>query len=381
MSAPVLAAAELLGRLVAHDTTSAGSNRALIEEVAGYLAGHGVDATLVPSADGAKAGLIASIGPAVPGGVVLSGHTDVVPVSGQSWSSDPFQLTLRAGRLHGRGTADMKGFIAAVLALVPDLGRRRLRVPIHIALSYDEEIGCLGAAPLLEALLDAVPRPGLAIVGEPSDMKVANAHRGIAAFETTVIGRPGHSSAPGLGVNAIALAAECIAFLGRRAKAAARARTPEPTTLNVGRIEGGAAVNIIAATCRFEWDCRPAPGRDAAAVLAAFEGFAAGLVDMARPVAPEAAIVTRQLCDVPPLTPEPGSPAEALALALTGRNDCVSVPFASEAGLFRRAGIPAVIVGPGDVAQAHQPDEYVTIDQLEACTMFLSRLADWASEP
>ncbi len=382
---PHIAPIGLLRRLVAFDTTSAKSNLELIAFVDEFLDGHGIEAHVVPSEDGAKANLFASIGPNVPGGVVLSGHTDVVPVTGQRWTSDPFTLTERNGRLHGRGSADMKGFIAAALAMAPEFKARALAVPIHLAFSYDEEVGCLGAPRLLERLAALAPKPALAIVGEPSEMKVANSHRGIAAFETRVTGRPGHSSDPGAGVNAIAEAAECIAFLGRLGSefGAGRERgegmAPDWTTVNVGTIEGGTAVNIIAEHCRFRWECRPEAGTDADAVLARLRNFAeTEVLPRMRAVTPDAAIATEAGVTVPALAAEPDSPAETLALALTGHNHCVSVPFASEAGLFQRAGIPAVVCGPGSAAQAHQPDEFVTVDQIEACVAFMRRLADWA---
>ena len=214
---------------MAFDTTSAKSNLELIVFVDAFLDRHGIKAHVVPSEDGAKASLFATIGPDAPGGVVLSGHSDVVPVTGQRWTGDPFTLTERDGRLYGRGTADMKGFIAVALAMVPEFRARPLAVPIHLAFSHDEEVGCLGAPRLLERLTGAVPKPALAIVGEPTEMKVANRHRGIAVFNTAVTGRPGHSSDPGAGVNAIAEAAQCIAFLTRLGAEFAEGRKPAPT--------------------------------------------------------------------------------------------------------------------------------------------------------
>ena len=376
----------LLRRPVAFDTTSSKSNLKLIDFVADVLRGQGIEPHLVPSADGAKASLLATIGPKVPGGVVLSGHTDVVPVTDQAWTDDPFAVVERDGRLYGRGTDDMKSFIAVALAMVPEFRARTLKVPIHLAFSYDEEVGCLSAPELLERIVRVLPKPALAIIGEPSEMKVANAHRGITAFVTTVTGRPGHASAPDAGVNAIAFAAECAAHLGRVAGEFAAGRqpgdapVPEHTTLDVGRIEGGSAVNIIAAHCRFVWECRPAPGVEAAEVRSMLESFAeAELLPRMRKVAPEASIATEQTVAVPALAPKAGSPAEALALSLTGQNQCGSVPFASEAGMFQGAGIPAVVCGPGSPVQAHQPDEFVSLDQVDACTAFIRRLGGAAT--
>ena len=384
---------EMLARLVAFDTTSHLSNLALIEFVAGYLAGHGVAATLVHNEDRTKANLIATVGPAKPGGVVLSGHTDVVPVKGQAWDTDPFTMVRRDARLYGRGTADMKGFIACALAGVPGFLARPLTVPIHLAFSYDEEVGCLGARPLLERLVAEKPPPLLAIVGEPSGMKVANAHRGVTKFATTVTGRPGHSSDPAKGVNAIEYAALCVAFLGRLAAdmralpAPDRAGDFDPaySTINVGTIDGGQAVNIIAGACRFTWDCRAMPGTDGAEAKRRLDAYAAEeLLPRMRAagagadVDADVGIVTEETGSVPPFNPEPGSPAEALLLALTGQNACTTTPFGSEAGLFQQSGIPAVICGPGSVAQAHQPNEFVSVAQLDECAQLLGKVADWA---
>ena len=378
---------EMIRRLVAFDTTSERSNLELVAYVQDYLAGHGVTASLVPNPAGTKANLIATLGPDRPGGVVLSGHTDVVPVAGQAWDSDPFAVVARRDRLHGRGTADMKSFIAVALALVPEFLAAGLRVPIHLALSYDEEVGCLGAVPLLERLAEILPTPSAAIVGEPSAMRAVNAHRGIAAFATTVTGRPGHASATHRGVSAIAYAAECVAFLNRLAaelkdRGPAESDLDPPfTTVNVGRITGGSAVNVIAPTCRIEWEVRPMPGTDAEDVKARLDAFVEGeLLPTMRSVAPEAGITTEPTVSVPPFLPRPGSPAEALALALTGQNRCTTVPFASEAGLFQAAGIDAVICGPGSPDQAHRANEHVRVDDVAACAAFMRRLARWAAE-
>ena len=377
------AAIGLLGRLVAFDTVSARSNLALIEAVGDYLRSHGVQPIRVDCGD--KAGLFASIGPATPGGVVLSGHTDVVPVEGQSWSSDPFSLVERDGHLFGRGTADMKGFIAAVLAAVPLFAARALRLPIHLAFSHDEEVGCLGAPPLIEALLARVPRLAAVVVGEPTGMQVADRHRGITSFVTTISGPEGHSSIPRPGVNAIALAARFVTELEDLGHRLAGGREgpndaiPEHVTFNVGRIEGGTAVNMIAEHCRLSWECRPESGRSAAEVVAALEARLEDALQPLRASAPDVAIVTEQVVSVPPFAASRDSPAVALALRLTGGNRCVAASFASEAGLFQEAGVPAVVCGPGWTSQAHQPDEFVSREQMFACLTFMHRLADWAS--
>ena len=380
-SSDAAAAIELLARLVAFDTVSARSNLALIGAVETYLRSHGVQPQRVECGD--KAGLFASIGPASPGGVVLSGHTDVVPVDGQSWSSDPFTLAERDGRLHGRGTADMKGFIATALACVPLFTAKQLRVPIHLAFSHDEEVGCLGAPPLIAALLAHVPRPAAVVVGEPTGMQVADHHRGITRFVTTIDTPGGHSSSPRPGRNAIALAARFVMELEDLARGFAGEREgaqdaiPEHTTLNIGRIGGGTAVNMIAEHCRLDWECRPEPGKSAADVVARLQEA----LQPWRASAPDASIVTAQVVSVPPFAAGRDSPAVALALRLTGHERSVAAPFASEAGLFEAAGVPAVVCGPGRTSEAHQPDEFVSREQMSACLEFMQRLSEWASEP
>jgi acetylornithine deacetylase len=374
-------ATDHLARLVAFDTTSRNSNTALIDHVAEYLAGHGIAAHKVESDDGRKASLFATIGPAAPGGIVLSGHTDVVPVEDQAWSSDPFTLVARDGRVFGRGTCDMKGFIACVLALVPEFSRLPLQAPLHLAFSYDEEVGCLAAPALIEALLASVPRPAFAVIGEPTEMRVVQAHRGIASFETVVAGRAGHSSKPEAGVNAIVAAASCIGALADLAREDGRGKDAEErTTVNVGRIDGGTAVNIIAGHCRFLWECRSYDERSADRLRLGLDDWARReLLPPLRAVAPEADVRTEPKVSAPPLLVLPDSPAVAVALALSGQNGAESIAYASEAGLFQKAGVPAVVIGPGSVAQAHQPDEFVAVTQLEQCLSFLRRLGDWAT--
>lgn len=382
----VPAAVELLGRLIAFPTVSSTANRMLIEDIAAWLRERGVGATIVDAAEDGKAGLIASIGPSVPGGIVLSGHTDVVPVEGQQWSSDPFTLVERDGRLFGRGSADMKGFIATVLAAVPGFVAAPLRRPIHIALSWDEEIGCLGAPRLIKALLAAVPPPALVVVGEPTGMQPADRHRGITTFTTTIDGRGGHSSAPYRGVSAIGLAARLIGELERIAAAWADATpagqddVPGCATLNVGRINGGTAINMIAERCCLEWECRAEADSQIETLLARLKTFSAReLLEPLAARAPEAAIRTERKIIVPPFRAATDSPAVALALRLSGANACKAAPFATEAGLFELAAIPAVILGPGWPSEAHRPDEFVDRDQLASCMVLMRRIAQWAS--
>jgi len=382
------AAIEILDRLIAFDTTSSRSNRVLIDWVAGYLGRYGISAALSSAGEG-KANLFATIGLAAGqtarGGVILSGHTDVVPVAGQDWHSDPFRLTEQDGRLYGRGTADMKGFIALVLALVPEAARRQLAVPLHLAFTHDEETGCRGAPALIRDLPAGAGRPVMAIIGEPTSMQVANRQKGCSFFRTRITGREGHSSAPDQGVSAIAAAAEIIAEIGRlHAEARGRARPdsgfdPPHTTLSVGTIAGGSAVNIIARDCSFEWDLRNLPDEDAAALKARLDRFiTADLLPRLRAVHPQAMVETETVIFVPPLIPAPRSPAEALARRLTGANTTTAVSFATEAGLYQEAGIPAIVCGPGSIAVAHKPDEFITRAELAAGQAFLDRLLDWA---
>jgi acetylornithine deacetylase len=381
-----LDAAEILRRLVAFDTVSARSNLDLIRWVADYLDGHGVAATLTYDEHRQKANLFATIGPADRGGVILSGHTDVVPVEGQGWDSDPFALAERDGRLYGRGTADMKGFIAAALAAVPGFRAASLKTPIHLAFSYDEEVGCFGVPRLIEALPEGEARPKLVIIGEPTSMRVVSQHKGCTVFATTVTGAEQHSSATHRGVNAIAAAAEIVAEIERVAAEKRTAARPDSgfvppyTTLSVGTIGGGTAQNIIPRHCRLTWEYRIAPWDDAAAIEARVAGFVErDLLPRMRQVSAAAAIAIEKLADVPPLAAAPGSPAEELARQLTGDNATHAIAFASEAGMFQRADIPAVVCGPGSIDQAHQPNEFIEVSQLEAGSGFMARLTRWAS--
>jgi len=379
-------ALDILERLVSFASVSARSNLDLIQWIRDYLAGHNIRSDLVPAPDGQpKANLWASIGPDAPGGLVLSGHTDVVPVEGQPWTSDPFTLTRRDARLYGRGTSDMKGFIALCLALVPEMLARPLKVPIHFAFSYDEELGCLGAPHLIAELGRRFPKPALAIIGEPTELKLGTRHKGCYSFETEVTGRDGHSSQTHKGANAIVAASEIVAELARIAEDLKASRfndanfEPPYPTINIGRIEGGTAVNIIARHCIVHWDFRATPGADPALVLPRLEAFIANtILPRLRRVAPEASIATRPRAHVPPLADEPGGAAETLVKFLTGANQTIGLAFATEAGQFQKAGLSAIVCGPGAIAQAHQPDEFIDLAQLEAGEAFLRKLIAWA---
>jgi acetylornithine deacetylase len=379
-------AIDILERLVSFASVSARSNLDLIQWVRDYLAGHGIPSDLVPAPDGQpKANLWASIGPAAPGGLVLSGHTDVVPVEGQPWTSDPFTLTQRDGKLFGRGTSDMKSFIALCLALAPEMLARPLKVPIHFAFSYDEEVGCLGAPHLIAELGRRFPKPALAIIGEPTELKLGTRHKGCYSFETEVLGRDAHSSQTQKGANAIVAAAEIVAELDRIAEELKRSAfndanfEPPYPTINVGRIDGGTAVNIIARHCTLHWDFRATPGADPDLVLPKLETFIADIVlPRLRRVAPEATVTTRPRAHVPPLADEPGGAAETLVKFLTGANQTVGLAFATEAGQFQKAGLSAIVCGPGSIQQAHQPDEFIELSQIAAGEAFLRKLIAWA---
>ena len=381
-------AIDILERLVSFASVSARSNLEIIQWIRDYLADHGIASDLVPAPDGQpKANLWASIGPAAPGGLVLSGHTDVVPVADQPWTSDPFVLTQRDGKLYGRGTSDMKGFIALCLALVPEMKARPLNKPIHFAFSYDEELGCLGAPHLIAELGRRFPMPALAIIGEPTLLQLGTRHKGCYSFETEVTGRDAHSSQTQKGANAIVAAAEIVGELVRIAEELkhspfndANFEPPYPT-INIGRIDGGTAVNIIARHCMVSWDFRATPGADPNLVLPKLEMFIDDVVlPRLRRIAPEAAIVTRPKAHVPPLADEPGGAAETLVKFLTGANHTIGLAFATEAGQFQKAGLSAIVCGPGSIQQAHQPDEFIEVSQMEAGESFLRKLIAWAQQ-
>jgi acetylornithine deacetylase len=385
--AQALSVTEILRTLVGFDTVSAKSNLALIDWVADYLSGCGIACRLTHDPTRSKANLFGTIGPAeAGGGVILSGHTDVVPVEGQPWDSDPFTLLEKDDRLYGRGSADMKGFIAIALSLVPELVARPLTRPLHLALSFDEEVGCLGVPYLIADLPQGPARPRLAIIGEPTSMQVANAHKGVQGFTTEVTGRAAHSSAPDRGLNAIIAALEIIQFIDALAAEAHEKADPangfEPpyTTFNIGTIAGGVALNVVAPQCDFTWSFRPLPGEDADAIRRRVEDFAEReLLPRLRRSHKEAAVTTRRTAYLPCLVPQPDSPAEALVLQLTGANGATTIAFGTEGGLFQEAGIPAIVCGPGSIDQAHQANEFIALEQIAAGTTFLRRLADWAS--
>lgn len=384
IAAPLSSAIDLTTRLVAFDTTSHKSNRALIAFVESYLAGHGITSHLVPTEDGEKASLFATVGPEGVAGIGLSGHTDVVPADPAAWTSDPFTVRQENGRLYGRGTADMKGFLACVLAMVPDFKRRKLKVPLHIVFSYDEEVGCTGVRPMIAELGDRLTKPRAVIVGEPTSMDVVDGHKGPVRWAVEITGRAAHSSMAHLGVNAISVAGRLVGELGAIEKELmalppdTRYVPPYPT-LQVTEITGGIASNIVPATCRFGFEVRAMPGLDVDGIEKRIVAFAEKecLPEMRR-LAPEANIVIRQSNRVPPFAADTESEVVALALKLAGQNETRAVSYATEAGLFQGAKVPSVVCGPGDIAQAHTADEWIAISEIERCLAFLDRLADWA---
>ncbi|MBS0361623.1 MAG: acetylornithine deacetylase [Proteobacteria bacterium] len=376
----------ILDTLIGFDTTSRNSNLALIEWVEAYLDRHGVPHRRVPNADGTKSNLLATVGPNVAGGAVLSGHTDVVPVDGQPWSTDPWTVVEKDGRLYGRGTCDMKGFLALALAAVPDVIAAGPKKPVHLAFSYDEETGCLGAPAMIEVIGRELPKPAFVVVGEPTDMVAVNGHKGIATFHVTVTGREAHSSQTQQGVSAVAAAVKLMAYLTDLAEKLERDAdpaspfTPKGATLTIGMVNGGTAHNIIARECTFVFDLRVIPPTDPQDLLAGFFAEVKALDAALKARAPEAGVSLHMHSNVPGFAPEPESGAEAFVRRLAGDNGPPRVvSFATEAGQFQRGGLSTILCGPGSIAQAHQPDEYVEVSQMERGVAFMRRLTEWAA--
>ena len=372
----------LLEKLVACDTESSKSNLPLIGFVEQYLSGLGVAFVRVPDATGTKAALFATIGPMANGGVVLSGHTDVVPVAGQPWSSDPFVLRRTGGRLYGRGTCDMKGFVALVLAMIPEFQAAPLTRPVHVLLSYDEEVTCLGPVDTIARFGHSLPRPGAVIVGEPTLLQVADSQKSIATYLTNVHGREAHSAKPALGANAIEFACEMVCELYRLHGELALIGDPSgrfdpgQSTIHVGTIHGGTARNILARQCTFHWEFRGLPGVAQDWAHRRFVEYCDREVTPRLILrAPDARVETVVEVEIPGLAPEPGSAAETLAFRLSQTNSAIAVAFATEAGRFQTARIPTVVCGPGSIDQAHQPDEFIELSQMVAGLEFLRRLA------
>ncbi|WP_091997088.1 acetylornithine deacetylase [Paraburkholderia lycopersici] len=372
----------ILERLIGFATVSRDSNLELIAFIESYLAGLGVECELFHNAQQTKANLFATIGPRDRGGIVLSGHTDVVPVDGQTWTVDPFRLTEKDGRLYGRGTADMKSFIACVLAAVPALLRAPLSMPVHLAFSYDEEVGCLGVRPMLAELAKREHVPRLCLIGEPTELKPVLGHKGKLAMRCHVKGAACHSAYAPYGVNAIQYAARLINRLETIGDELARpeyrdARFDPPfSTVQTGVVSGGRALNIVPAECEFDFEVRAVPSFDADTVARDLRRYAESeLVPKMRAVQAETDIRFETLNAYPGLATPPTSEAAQLLARLCGSSDFGTVAFGTEGGLFTQAGIPTVVCGPGSMDQGHKPDEFVTAGQLRRCDAMLMRLA------
>lgn len=373
----------LLERLIGFETVSRESNLELIAFVQRYLADLGVDCELFHNAARTKASLYATIGPRDKGGVVLSGHTDVVPVDGQAWTIDPFRLTEKNGRLYGRGTADMKGFLACVLAAAPRFVERKLNVPVHIAFSYDEEVGCLGVRPMLAELEKRAHKPRLCVIGEPTEMKPVLGHKGKLAMRCRVKGAACHSAYAPYGVNAIQYAARLINRLESIGEELAQPEhhderfDPPYSTVQTGMVTGGRALNIVPAECEFDFEVRSVPGFEAQLVADRIESYAqAELLPKMRKVQADTDICFEPLNAYPGLATPPDSEAAQLLAVISERRDFGTVAFGTEGGLFTRAGIPTVVCGPGSMEQGHKPDEFVSVDQLGRCDAMLTRLVE-----
>ncbi len=374
---------EMIRRLVGFPTVSRDPNLELIHFVRAYLEGLGAECRLTYDDEKRKANLFATLGPVGAPGIVLSGHTDVVPVDGQAWMTNPFEVVEKEGRLYGRGTSDMKSFIAVALALAPEFVKRGLKTPLHLACTYDEEVGCLGVGRLIADLTRAGMRPNACIVGEPTLMRPVIAHKGKKSYRCTVRGLAGHSAYAPLAVNAVEYAAEVVAFLKNMAR---RHRDRGPfdrsfdiahTTVHTGVIRGGTSLNVVPHECVFDFEFRHLPGDEPDALLGEVKAFVqAELEPEMRAVHAAAGIVIEQLAEIPMLDTGAESEIVALAHELSGHRDLGKVSFGTEGSQFQRAGIPTVVCGPGSIEQAHKPNEYVTLDQVAQCEAFMRRLMD-----
>lgn len=372
----------LLGQLIAFNTESSRSNLALINHVAARFAALGIVHRALPSPDGTKANLWAMIGPDIQGGVVLSGHSDVVPVEGQAWDSDPFTMHVTGDRLYGRGAADMKGFLACAIAALEHHRDAPLSRPVHLAISYDEEIGCLGAPALIDWIVERAA-PAIVLVGEPTEMRVVNAHKSVTIARTEIAGVEAHSSMAHCGASAAGLAGQVIAGLKTIEDELGHARSdprfvPDRTTISVNRMGGGTAVNILAGQAWFEWDVRGIPGAEGDLVLERLDDTGRDILAPVVRLHPDVCMATRVIANVPALAPEPAGQAESLARRLLDAPGQASttVSYGTEAGLFQSAGLSSVVIGPGSMAQGHKANEFVTLEQLAACDVFLVRLIE-----
>ena len=387
MQRDALKSLEMIERFIGFDTTSRDSNLGLIHFVRDYLADFGIESVLTFDDTGQKANLFATVGPADRPGIVLSGHTDVVPVDGQNWTTDPFRLTERDGKIFGRGVCDMKGFLAIATAAVPHLVKRDLTTPVHLAMSYDEEVGCLGIHAMLAELAARSLQPLACLVGEPSEMNVVCAHKGKIGGHVTVHGLESHTGVAHLGVNAVEAAAEAVACFKRIARRlrdegpyAQDFEDPTYTTIQSAMIAGGTAVNIVAGECSFDFDVRYLPGNNPYDLIDECKSF----VD--EHVMPEMHAVSTatgfEWQEVPgcaTLNTDENADVTQLAKRLSLKNSSRKVGFGTEAGHFQEAGIPTVVCGPGSIDQAHKPDEFITLEQVVLCEQFIDRLIDHVS--
>ena len=375
---------QLIEKLISYDTTSRNSNLDIIKFIEDYLAGHGVKSTLVYNEGEGKANLYATLGDQTKSGIMLSGHTDVVPVDGQDWDTDPFKVIQKDGKLFGRGTSDMKSFIALVLAYVPKLLERGLDTPIHLAFSYDEEIGCIGVRRMIDMINTLPVKPRMAIVGEPTSMGVIVGHKGKRSYKAHIRGLETHSSLAPQGVNAIEYAAEMIAHLKSMARRITEHGPHDElydvthTTVHTGVINGGTALNIVPKDCHFEFEFRYVGDDDPDAIEAEIREFAAqSLEPHMRKISRDTGIDITCSNDMPGLDLNADEEVVTFVKALAGKNDHSKVAFGTEAGLFHtRAGVPTVVCGPGSIEQAHKPNEFIELSQLDEATIFMDRLMD-----
>lgn len=377
----------ILSDLIAFPTVSADSNLAMIAYLANRLEDCGAQVDVMLDESGQKANLFATLGPLGDGGIVLSGHSDVVPVTDQSWSSDPFKMVERDGRLYGRGTCDMKGFIAATLAMAPTYAAVVRDRPLHFAFTYDEETGCIGAGHLAQTLVDRSIKPSLAIIGEPTSMKIVEGHKGCYEYSTHFQGLAGHGSAPDLGVNAVEYAVRYVSRLlalrdELKPLAPRNSRFDPPwTTLNVGALSGGTVHNVIASKAKIDWELRPVQTSDADFVKATLNTYCDDvLLPAMQSVYPDASITTEVIGEVAGLMPTDENEAVRIIAQLTGANDAHVVPFGTEAGIFQALGMDVVVCGPGSIEQAHKADEFLSIAQLQQCLVMLEKLGDKLSD-
>lgn len=386
MSQPSAGALEMIRQLIAFDTTSRNSNLELIHFVRDYLAGLGVESELIQGDDKEKANLFATLGPTDRRGIALSGHTDVVPIDGQEWDTDPWTVTEKGGKLYGRGTCDMKSFVAVALAHAPRFLEAGLKTPIHLCFSYDEEVGCLGVRPMLKRLAAREIRPVMTIVGEPTDMKVINAHKGKLSYRCHVRGLECHSSLAPTGVNAIEYAARLIGKLMEMAERKAKEGPYDQeydiphTTVHTGVIAGGTALNIVPKDCYFDFEFRNLPEESETALLEEVQDYAFKVLQPAmQRIDPDSGFRFEFLSSFPGLDTPGDHEVVQLAKALTGANATSKVAFGTEAGLFSQHDMPTVVCGPGSIEQAHKPNEFVALEQIALCEAFMERLAERVS--